>query len=87
MITYYENERLFKLDTPNTSYLIGIVDEENFVGHIYYGKRLLDAEASYLLRTQELPYVPSKNNRERGAFYDTFPFEYPTRPPAYLPVI
>ena len=51
MITYYENERLFKLDTPNTSYLIGIVDEENFVGHIYYGKRLLDAEASYLLRT------------------------------------
>ncbi len=78
MITYYENERLFKLDTPNTSYLIGIVDEENFVGHIYYGKRLLDAEASYLLRTQELPYVPSKNNRERGAFYDTFPFEYPT---------
>lgn len=78
MITYHEKERIFKLDTPNTSYLIGIVDEENFLGHIYYGKRLADADASYLLRTQEPPYVPSRNNRERGAFYDCFPFEYPT---------
>ena len=39
MITYQEKERIFKLDTPNTSYMIGIVDEENFIGHIYYGKR------------------------------------------------
>ena len=55
MITYHEQERIFKLDTPNTSYLIGIVDEENFIGHIYYGKRLKDADASYLLRTEEPP--------------------------------
>ena len=40
MITFYEKDRVFKLDTPHTSYLIGIVDEENFIGHIYYGKRL-----------------------------------------------
>lgn len=78
MITYHEKERIFKLDTPNTSYLIGIVDGENFIGHIYYGRHLADAEASYLLRTQEPPYVPGQNNRERGAFYDCFPFEYPT---------
>ena len=78
MITYYEKARVFKLDTPDTSYMIGIVDEENFVGHIYYGKRLKDAEASYLMRTQEPPFVPSVNNRERCSFYDCFPFEYPT---------
>ena len=77
MITYNEKERVFKLDTPNTSYMIGIVDEENFVGHIYYGKRLKEAEAAYLLRTEEPPFVPGKNNRERCAFYDCFPFEYP----------
>ena len=77
MITYNEKERVFKLDTPNTSYMIGIVDEENFVGHIYYGKRLKEAEAAYLLRTEEPPFVPSKNNRERCSFYDCFPFEYP----------
>lgn len=78
MITYYEKERIFKLDSPNTTYMIGIVDKENFVGHIYYGKRLQEAEASYLLRIQEPPYMPGQNNRERGAFYDCFPFEYPT---------
>ena len=48
MITYNEKERVFKLDTPNTTYMIGIVDEENFVGHIYYGRRLRDADAAYL---------------------------------------
>ncbi|MBQ7943012.1 MAG: alpha-galactosidase [Lachnospiraceae bacterium] len=77
-ITYFEKERIFKLDTPNTSYMIGLVDEENFVGHIYYGKRLAGHEAGYLMRTQEPPFVPSKNNRERCSFYDCFPFEYPT---------
>ena len=44
MISYNENERVFKLDTPGTSYMIGIVDEENFVGHIYYGKKLKRSE-------------------------------------------
>lgn len=78
MITYNENERVFKLDTPNTTYMIGIVDEENFVGHIYYGKRLKEAEAAYLMRTEEPPFVPSKNVRERCSFFDCFPFEYPT---------
>lgn len=78
MISYNENERIFKLDTPNTTYMIGIVDEENFVGHIYYGKRLKEADAAYLMRTGEPPFVPSKNVRERCSFFDCFPFEYPT---------
>ena len=77
MITYNEENRTFKLDTPNTTYMIGIVDEENFVGHIYYGRKLKDDDAQYLMRTQEAPFVPSKNNRERCSFYDCFPFEYP----------
>lgn len=78
-ITYYEEERIFKLDTCNTSYLIGIVDTENFIGHIYYGKRLRTHEIGYLLRTEEQPKVPSINNRERLSFYDCFPMEYPTQ--------
>ena len=52
-ITYFEKERIFKLDTPNSSYVIGIVDKENFVGHVYYGKKLRDANIAYLLRTGE----------------------------------
>ena len=75
-ITYFEKERIFKLDTPGSSYVIGIVDKENFVGHVYYGKKLRDANIAYLLRTGEEPFVPSENNRERVSFYDTFPMEY-----------
>ena len=52
------------------------VDKENFVGHVYYGKKLRDANIAYLLRTGEGPFVPSENNRERVSFYDTFPMEY-----------
>ena len=77
-IVFYEKERLFKLDTPNTSYIMGIVDEENFLAHVYYGERLADHRAGYLLRTQENPFVPSVNNRDRIAFLDSFPMEYAT---------
>lgn len=77
-IKYYESERAFKLDTPQSTYMIGIVDEEDFIGHIYYGKRIEDYHLSYLLRTNEGPYVPSKNNRDRGSFLDCFPMEYST---------
>ena len=50
-IQYFEKERIFKLDTKKTSYLIGIVDEEKFVCHIYYGKKLSGHRAEYLMRT------------------------------------
>lgn len=75
-ITYQERDRIFKLDTVHTSYCIGIVDEENFVGHIYYGRRLTEDNLAYLMRTEEPPYVPSENNRDRTSFLDTFPMEY-----------
>ena len=77
-IKYYEQERVFKLDTHNTSYLIGIVDAENFVGHIYYGKKIDDYNLQHLMRTEEAPFVPSRNNRDRLSFYDSFPTEYST---------
>ena len=38
-----------------TSYVIGIVDEEKFVGHAYYGPRLLEDDVNYLLKTGEAP--------------------------------
>ncbi|MDE6882424.1 MAG: alpha-galactosidase [Lachnospiraceae bacterium] len=75
-INYNEQNRVFKIDTEHTSYCIGIVDEENFVGHIYYGRKLSDDNLVYLMRTMEQPFVPSKNNRDRTSFLDTFPMEY-----------
>lgn len=77
-ITYNNEFRTFAIETENTGYYIAIVDKENFVGHIHYGKKLnLNDDLPSLLRIYELPKVPSQNNRERLAFYDTFPWEYP----------
>ena len=76
-IKYYRQERIFKLDTQNTSYVMAVVDDEKFLGHVYYGQRLEDYDLTYLLRTDEAPFVPSENNRERCSFMDAFPMEYP----------
>ena len=80
-IRYIEQDRTFWLDTEHTSYLLAIVDQENFVGHVYYGQKLQYTENTpapvYLLRTGEAPFVPSQNNRERVSFLDSFPVEYP----------
>ena len=51
-ITYYEKERLFKLDTPASTYMCAVVDEENFLGHVYFGPRLEDHDAVYLIFRQ-----------------------------------
>ena len=81
-ITCYESisediKKIFKLDTKNTSYVIGVVDEEQFLGHMYYGARLNDYHLAHVLRINENPFVPTKNNRDRGSFLDCFPMEYP----------
>ena len=76
-IAYNEEKRIFRLDTKNTSYLMGITDKEGFLGHIYYGKRLEEDNVGYLLRTWEAPFSPETNNRERVSFMETYPTEYP----------
>ncbi len=77
-IKYIENNRTFKLDSKDTSYIISIVDDEKFLGHVYFGQKVLDENLNYLMRTEESPFTPSKNNRDRVVFYDSFPFEYPS---------
>ena len=75
-IRYDDVNRVFELDTDNTSYRIGIADDEGFVGHIYYGRKIRSQQCGQFLRTWEGPFVPSTNNRERCSFLDTFPTEY-----------
>ena len=77
-IEYIEEHKVFKLDGKTCTYMIGIVDVEGFIGHIYYGKKIKDKNLFYLLRTQEAPYVPSENNRDRLSFMDSVPMEYST---------
>ena len=53
-----------------------MLDKENFLGPIYYGKKIKDDGIDYLMRIFENPYVPSQNERDRGSFLDSFPTEY-----------
>ncbi|EET60732.1 alpha-galactosidase [Marvinbryantia formatexigens DSM 14469] len=76
-IIFDEEKRVFALHTKNTTYMIGLSSEPGYVGHIYYGRKLEDAGASYLLRTGEPPFTPSVHAREKGTFMDVYPFEYP----------
>lgn len=77
MITFDQKSRCLKLDTDHTSYVIAICDDEGFLGHAYYGEKISDADVAYLLRTEEHPFIPSKNNRDRLAILDSFPTEFP----------
>lgn len=75
-VFYDENKKIFKLDTEKSTYLIGL-SPEGHVGHIYYGDRLTQEPDNYLLRMGEAPFTPSVNNREKLAFLDTYPMEFP----------
>lgn len=75
-IIFDEKEQVFLLQTPNTTYAIGITDE-TYLCHVYYGKTITDSHIRYLLKENEPPFVPSKNRRETNSFLDVFPMEYP----------
>ncbi len=75
-IVYCEKSAAFQLDTPSSSYVIAVVDGE-FIGHVYYGKKVPNEDLTYLLRTNEPPFTPAVNDRERSSFLDSFPMEYP----------
>ena len=74
-IQFIEDQKLFRLSAGDVEYVIGIADD-NYVGHVYFGKRLDDDRCGYLMRTGESPFVPSENLREKCSFADTFPTEY-----------
>ncbi|MCR5686023.1 MAG: alpha-galactosidase [Lachnospiraceae bacterium] len=76
-IEFFEQERIFKLDTPNTTYMLQIADTEGFPVHLYYGRRLRDHILDDPARLKLHPFMPSKNERERCSFLDCTPFEYP----------
>ncbi|MFU0828669.1 MAG: Alpha-galactosidase [Lachnoclostridium sp.] len=77
-ISYNEKNRVFKLDTPNSTYMFGILDEENFVGHIYYGRKVKDSGLASLIRVNNPSSLPSANDRDRVNFLDALPMEYST---------
>ena len=76
-VIFLEKEKLFKLDTPNTTYIIGLVDAEGFLGHAYYGEKLNNIDGvRERMRIYEPPFTPETNERDRLSFLDSFPTEY-----------
>ena len=73
-ISYNERERTFRLDTPGSTYLISIVDEEGFLCHTYYGRRIPDDNMQYLLRRDGVPF---RDSGAQTGFLDELPTEYP----------
>ena len=76
-ILYYDDKKLFQLNTEKTTYVIGL-SPEGYVGHVYYGPLLHGEPDLYPLRMDESPFTPSVNKREKSSFLDRFPMEYPT---------
>ena len=77
-IVYNESAKSFKLTAKDTSYVIGIFDDDQFVCHLYYGDKLPDEDVNYLYGPV-YQMRPSVLNRERARVMDWVPFEYPTQ--------
>ncbi len=75
-ISYIDHYKMVKLDTDNTSYVLSVLPDDGYVGHVYYGPHIPDDDVRYLLRTDEVP-EPSVRKREKCSFMDFFPMELP----------
>ena len=74
-VSFHENSRVFRLDTPNSTYQFCILDKEGFLAHLYYGRRIPDDLPPEMLRTEAQNY-PSRKPGERLAFQDGLQAEY-----------
>ncbi len=71
-IQFLEDQALFVLNTPNTSYVMALVGEEKFLCHAYYGQKIADtAGIAMQLRLDTDP-----QGRDRLSFLDAAPMEY-----------
>ena len=69
-IIYNADNRLFFIETPNTTMCLAVVDDEGFLNNAYYGARAGRDDLSYLLGGKNNPAVPSRNDRDRGCYFD-----------------
>ncbi|MBR6044619.1 MAG: alpha-galactosidase [Ruminococcus sp.] len=75
-VTYNETSGQFRLRAGSTDYILKTAPC-GYLAHIWFGKALPDEDLTYLLRLDENPWTPEVNNRDRGTYMDTLPFEYP----------
>ena len=74
-VIFDEKQKIFKLDTEHTTYMMGLTDD-GYLGHLYYGARLLAPCGRQAMRLAMIP-TPAALPREKNGFMDAFCFEYP----------
>ena len=77
MITFNEHNRTIKLDTPNTSYVLGI-RSGGFLLNLYYGRRLPDDNLWPLAKRLASASFSPCDPEDPGFSRDVAPMEYPT---------
>lgn len=76
-ILYYDEKKLFQLNTENTTYVISL-SPEGYVGHVYYGPLLHGEPDLYPLRMWSRR-SPRASIRERN-LRSSIVFQWNTRP-------
>ena len=78
MISFDAQQRIFKLDTPGSSYVIGIFDE-NYLLNLYYGAKIPDINLwPNAKRLKSASFSPSNPNfKDEATSIDVLPMEYP----------
>lgn len=72
-IYFDEKKRTFLLQMEKASYVMSIVND--YLGHVYFGKKLGGFPGISILRTEEYSYVKGEA-KDKCTFMDAFPFEY-----------
>ena len=77
MITFNASQKIFKLDTPNSSYVIGVGDE-SYLLNLYYGAYIPDDNLwANAKRIKSASFSPANKNIPREEFStDVAPMEY-----------
>lgn len=77
-ISFDEHKKIFKLDTPNTTYAMQVI-RHGCLAHLYYGKKLADNDLGYLIRGINLSFAayPAEEAPDRSFSFGTTPLEYP----------
>ncbi len=78
MIIFNEAQKLFKLETPESTYAI-LISKKGYVAHAYYGPKIGDDDVGYLTRQYEYGFSNNEIFREKHSLLDFLPQELPTQ--------
>ena len=77
-IVYDENKRVFKLDTPHSSYAFHVTGSNHLI-HLYYGAYIPETDITHMMRIpNDEPFVPAVHDAMGPHSFDCAAMEFPT---------